>query len=166
MAPLTRAEQYILAPSDPAWGDERNRDEYYRASSVGFFWATYAFLAVAVLAALQGAIAAAIVAALAPGLIQMGSVQRYCARHGVAYYSIAAAFNTGRRRIVGLVTLVPLYLALAVILAAKLGVLEGDAATLAGGVVGAICGAGAAWAAYLIGKRQHEDPSEPDDVFE
>lgn len=44
MSVESRSEGFILAPSDPAWGGERNRDEYYRAMSVGYYWAALAAL--------------------------------------------------------------------------------------------------------------------------
>ena len=47
MSAESRIEDFILAPSDPAWGDERNREEYYRAMSVGYYWAAPAALVAA-----------------------------------------------------------------------------------------------------------------------
>ncbi|GAA1074865.1 hypothetical protein [Tsukamurella spumae] len=170
MSADTKLEEFILAPSDPAWGDERNRDEYYRANAIGSFWSVYAFFGVAVVAAAEGAVAAALLALIAPGVIQMTAVQRYCRRHEVPLSQVLSMFNRGRRRWISLATTIPLGLAALILILLHEGGRFHDPGTLAGGLVGAVVGAGAAFVAFRVlasrERRSEERAAAEDDVFE
>ncbi|WP_019201680.1 hypothetical protein [Tsukamurella sp. 1534] len=164
-----RVEGFILAPSDPAWGDERNRDEYYRAATIGQFWCTYAFVLVAIIAALQGAAAASLAAMILPGVITL-AMFRYCRRRGVAYAQLTAAFSKGRRKLIVLATVVPLIVVWLGAMAVGADYFDTDPSSLFGAVVGAAFGIGvvigaAAWVKHRE-KRQDARAAEDDDVFE
>ncbi|GAB3135432.1 hypothetical protein GCM10027289_29070 [Tsukamurella serpentis] len=165
----TKIEEFILAASDPAWGDERNRDEYYRAATIGQFWCTYAFLVVAIIAALQGAVLASFAAMILPGVVTV-AMFRYCRRRGVAYAQLMSTFSTGRRWLVVLATAGPLILLWLGALAVGSDYFGTDPGSLAGAAAGAGVGIAAAIGVVALvknrEKRQDARAAEDDDVFE
>lgn len=158
-----RVENFILAPSDPTWGDERNRDEYYRAMTVGYYWVAPLSLVVSLVAAAEGArITAFAVLWLVP-LTQLAAY-RYCVRHDVPLAEITRGFFTPKRRAVLAAILIP-YLALWCAL-----MVDSDPETIAGAVVGGLLGAAAAAALAVLAsrreRRREAAAGEQDDVFE
>ena len=99
MSAESRIEDFILAPSDPAWGDERNREEYYRAMSVGYYWAAPAALVGSLIAAAEGARITSMAVLLLLLATQLATY-RYCSRHDVPLASITRAFLTPKRKAV------------------------------------------------------------------
>ncbi|MET9326238.1 hypothetical protein [Tsukamurella sp. NPDC003166] len=166
----SRIEEFALAPSDPAWGDERNRDEFYRASALASFWSVYVFFGVAMVAAAQGAILTALIALVAPGVIQIVVVRSYCRRHGVALSRLTEMFNRGRRRWVSLLTTLPMIAVTFLLLALHLGGAADRTSTLLGALAGGAVGAAlAALGARLLLRRERRDEqlaSLEDDVFD
>ncbi len=164
-----RVEGFILAPSDPAWGDERNREEYYRAATIGQFWSTYAFLVVAIIAALEGAVVASFAAMFLPGVVTL-AVVRYCRRRGVAYARLTGAFSRGHRRLIALGTVAPLIVLWVGALAVGSDYFDTDPSSLFGAAVGAACGIAAAFGVLAWVKnreaRREARAAEDDDVFE
>lgn len=144
-----RIEEFVLAPSDPRWGDERNRDEYYRAATIGYFWSSYGFLVVAVIAAAQGARIAGFAALLMPSLIQV-AVYRYCSRRGIGFVELTGAFMHGRRKWIAYGSCVPL-VALFVVFT-----IDSEPATLLGGAVGAVVGGLLAAGGYALLARREQ----------
>ena len=163
MSAESRIEDFILAPSDPAWGDERNREEYYRAMSVGYYWAAPAALVASVIAAAEGARITSMAVLLLLLATQLAAY-RYCSRHDVPLASITRAFLTPARKAVMAAILIP-YLAVWCALQ-----LDRDPSTLAGAVVGGLVGAGIAVVAVLLAaraeRRREAEAASGDDVFE
>ena len=160
-----RVEEFVLAPDDPRWGDERARDEYYRGSAVGFWWALHLLLVLMVVAAAQSAMLTSWLALA--GLASLNVVlRRYCRRHDVPLVALNRAFNSGARRWIAIGTTMPLILlwaALVLIPAVR------DTETLAGAVTGAIVGgAGVAGIGALLARRERRRDAElaaADDEF-
>ena len=163
MSVESRVEEFILAPSDPAWGDERARDEYYRAMSVGYYWTGPVALVVALVAAAEGARVAALAVLWAVVLTQLAAY-RYCVRHDVPLAAITKAFFTRPRRIALVAILIP-YLA---VLCALL--VDSDPGTLAGALTGGLVGAAAMGAVAALTarreRRREAAAAEQDDVFD
>ncbi|KXO98843.1 Uncharacterised protein (plasmid) [Tsukamurella tyrosinosolvens] len=163
MSAESRIEDFILAPSDPAWGDERNREEYYRAMSVGYYWAAPAALVGSLIAAAEGARITSMAVLLLLLATQLATY-RYCSRHDVPLASITSAFLTPKRKAVMAAILIP-YLAVWCALQ-----LDRDPSTLAGAAVGGLLGAGiAAGAVFLAARterRRDAAAAADDDVFE
>ncbi|CAM3525104.1 hypothetical protein ACXYTP_22940 [Tsukamurella ocularis] len=163
MSAESRVEDFILAPSDPAWGDERNREEYYRAMSVGYYWAAPAALVASLIAAAEGARITSMAVLLLLLATQLAAY-RYCSRHDVPLASITRAFLTPARKAVMAAILIP-YLAVWCALQ-----LDRDPSTLAGAVVGGLVGAGIAVVAVLLAaraeRRREAEAASGDDVFE
>ncbi len=158
-----RVEGFILAPSDPAWGDERARDEYYRASTVGYYWMAPLALLVSLVAAVEGARVTAIAVLWIVPLTQLAAY-RYCARHRVPVAEIMRAFLT-RKRMAILVAILAPYLALWCAL-----LVDSDPSTIAGALTGGFVGAaGAAGVAFVAARRERRREAAAaadDDVFE
>ncbi|CAM3756112.1 MULTISPECIES: hypothetical protein [Tsukamurella] len=158
-----RVEEFILAPSDPAWGDERARDEYYRAMTIGYYWTAPATLVLSLIAAAEGAKIAA-VAALWLAVFTQLAAYRYCVRHDVPLGEIMKSFLTKKRMVALIAILIP-YLALWCSL-----MVDSDPSTIAGAVVGGLVGtviAGALGALLARQERRREAAAgEQDDVFE
>lgn len=163
MSAESRVEDFILAPSDPAWGDERNREEYYRAMSVGYYWAGPAALVASLIAAAEGARITAMAVLLLLLATQLAAY-RYCSRHNVPLASITRAFLTPKRKAVMAALLIP-YLAVWCALQ-----LDRDPSTLVGAAVGGLVGAGVVGGAALLAarteRRREAAAADDDDVFE
>lgn len=163
MSAESRIEDFILAPSDPAWGDERNREEYYRAMAVGYYWAAPAALIGSLIAAAEGARVTAMAVLLLLLATQLATY-RYCSRHHVPLAQITRGFLTPKRKAAMAAILIP-YLAIWCALT-----LEKDASTIAGAAVGGLVGAGiAVGGVYLAARserRREAEGAADDDVFE
>ncbi|NMD55873.1 MULTISPECIES: hypothetical protein [Tsukamurella] len=163
MSAESRIEDFILAPSDPAWGDERHREEYYRAMTVGYYWAAPAALVASLIAAAEGARVTAMAVLLLLLATQLATY-RYCTRHDVPLATIYRAFMTPRRKAAMAAILIP-YLAIWCALQ-----LDRDASTIAGAAVGGLVGAGIAGGAVLLAtraeRRREAAAAADDDVFE
>lgn len=158
-----RVEDFILAPSDPAWGDERARDGYYRAMAIGYYWTAPGALVVSLIAAAEGARISALAVLWLVALTQLAAY-RYCVRHDVPLASIVKAFLTRKRQAVMLAILIP-YLALWCAL-----VVDADPSTVAGALTGGLIGAAAVGGAAALAarreRRREARAAEDDDVFE
>lgn len=165
----TRVEEFILAPSDPAWGDERNRDEYYRAAAIGHFWGTYAFIIVAILAAAQGAAVASFAAMLGPAAVYV-PMARYSRRKGIGLAEGSGGFATRRRLVIAGVTAIPLIVLWLVALVLGCGFVDVEISTVLGSLVGAAFGGVAALVAFfvvrMLERRREARAASDDDVFE
>lgn len=159
----TRVEEFILAPPDPAWGDERNRDEYYRAMSVGYYWVAPGSLVVSLIAAAEGAKVTAIGALWLVVFTQLAAY-RYCARHDVPLATVMKAFFTRKRQAVMVAILIP-YLAVWCAL-----LLDSDPSTLAGALTGGLVGAAVVGGAAAVASRRERGreaaAAAGDDVFD
>lgn len=158
-----RVEGFILAPSDPAWSDERARDEYYRAAAVGYYWVAPLTLLVSLIAAAEGARITALAVLWILPVTQLAAY-RYCVRRRVPIAEIMRAFATRKRTALLVAILIP-FLALWCAL-----MVDADPATMAGALVGGLAGAAAAaMLARAAARKERERESgadEPDDVFE
>ncbi|MDG3009784.1 hypothetical protein G4X40_06445 [Rhodococcus sp. D2-41] len=163
MPRMTRLEDTFLAPDDPGWGDERARDEFYRGSTMALNWMIYGAYVIAIVAAAVGNLLTSFLVFLLPTLATM-TLCAYCTRRGIDVRAVSRQFAPWRRRL-AYATVGPL---VAVWLALFLWQTQRDSggfdvATLAGAVVGAAVGGGAAYAAARIVRRRSAVALDGDD---
>ena len=164
MTKLTKFEQMMLAPEDPAW-DERVRDEFYRGCAIAYTASLYGCWAVAVIAVAIDEVVSGVLIFLVPTGASL-LLYRYCGRRGIDVQKLAEQFSANRR-FWTYATTYPLIIAFALLVFWRIG--EGrfdfDAATLAGMAVGGAVGGVIGWFALRL-LRRRTSVAEPDDTFD
>ena len=164
MTKLTKFEQMMLAPEDPAW-DERVRDEFYRGCAIAYTVCLYGCWAVAVVAVAVNQVLSGVLTFLVPTGASL-LLYRYCGRRGIDVQKLAEQFSA-RRRYWTYATTYPLIIAFVLLTIWRMseGRFDFDASTLAGMAVGGAVGGVVGWFAIrLLRKRSSVD--EPDDTFD
>ncbi|WP_063041216.1 hypothetical protein [Nocardia grenadensis] len=165
MARTTAFEDIFLAADEPAWGDERAREEFYRGSTLALCATIYGCYLIAIVAAILDATLVSLLIFALPGVTTL-LLFRYCARRGIDMQTVLKGFPARRKRI-AYATTYPL-------VAAWLGVylwrtLPSDSLpqSLLGAVVGGAIGAAAAAAVgKLVRNRSHAQRPPEDDSFD
>lgn len=166
--PYSPIEEFLLAPDDPAW-DERERDEFYRAATIGWTALHYASLILAAVVAIVGPYWLGILALL-PMSVGSWAMIWYLNRRGIDLRTLTKRFSR-RYRITAYGTQFPLLAVCVVALTwhainfdkyTRSGM---DGSTIAGAAVGAAIGGIGMVAITRIIARRQVAKHEPDDEF-
>ncbi|MEU6561979.1 hypothetical protein [Nocardia nova] len=165
MTKTTAFEDVFLAPDEPAWDDERAREEFYRGSTVALNVMMYACYVIAIVAAATDAALVSILLMVLPGLSGL-VLLRYCARRGIDMRTILKGFSPQRKRI-AYATTYPLIVVWLVVFLWRTLPSDSLPQSLIGAVAGAAVGAAAALAAGKLMRRRVTAGRLPeDDTFD
>ncbi|WP_157163383.1 hypothetical protein [Nocardia aobensis] len=148
MAKTTAFEDIFLALDEPAWGDERAREEFYRGSTMALCATIYGCYAIAIVAAAVDAKWVSLLIFVLPSLTSL-LLLRYCARRGIDMQTLLKGFPLRRKRI-AYATTYPLIAAWLIVFLWRTLPSDSLPQSLLGAVVGGAIGAGVAAA---IGRR-------------
>ncbi|NKY86375.1 hypothetical protein [Nocardia veterana] len=159
MAKTTALEDIFLAPDDPAWGDERAREEFYRGSTLALCATMYGCYVIAIIAAAVDAKLVSLLIFILPSLTSL-LLLRYCARRGIDVRALVKNFPTWRKRIAYATT----YPLVAIWLAVYLWrAMPSDSQGLVGAVVGGLVGGVAAFVVGKLVRRRSALQQVPED---
>lgn len=165
MAQRTTLEDIFLAPDDPAWGDERAREEFYRGSTIALCATVYGCYIIAIVAAAMDATLVSFLIFVLPSLTTI-MLYRYCSRRGIDVRALTKKFSR-RRRIIAYSTTYPLVAAWLMVYLWRTLPQDSLPGSLAGAAVGAVIGGlGAALVAKLLRRRAEARHLPEDDSFE
>ncbi|WP_227983143.1 hypothetical protein [Nocardia spumae] len=165
MTKTTAFEDIFLAADEPAWGDERAREEFYRGSTIALCATIYGCYVIAIVAAALDATAVSLLIFLLPSLTSL-LLLRYCARRGIDMRSLLKGFPPQRKRI-AYATTYPLVAAWLAVFLWRTLPSDSLPQSLLGAVVGGVIGAVAALAIGKLVRRRsaiHQLPE--DDTFD
>lgn len=165
MTKTTAFEDIFLAPDQPAWGDERAREEFYRGSTLALCATMYGCYVIAIVAAAVNATVVSLLIFVLPSLTSLLLV-RYCARRGIDMRSLLKGFPPRRKRI-AYATTYPLVVAWLVVFLWRTIPSDSLPQSLLGAVVGAVVGGLAALAiGKLVRNRSKVHQLPEDDTFD
>ncbi|WP_157126261.1 hypothetical protein [Nocardia mikamii] len=161
MAKTTAFEDIFLAPDEPAWGDERAREEFYRGSTLALCATIYGCYAIAIVAAAVDAKWVSLLIFVLPSLTSL-LLLRYCARRGIDMQTLLKNFPLRRKRI-AYATTYPLIAAWLIVFLWRTLPSDSLPQSLLGAVVGGAIGAGVAAAIGKLFRRRSTAENLPED---
>ncbi|GAA5041991.1 hypothetical protein [Nocardia callitridis] len=165
MANTTALEDTFLAADDPAWGDERAREEFYRGSTIALCATIYGCYVIAIVAAALDARPVSLLIFVLPSLTTL-LLYRYCARRGIDVRALLKRFAP-RRRWTAYLTTYPLIVAWLVVFLWPMVASDSLPQSLFGAVVGGAVGAAvAAGTVKLVQRRARAKDIPEDDHFD
>ncbi|MFF0455038.1 hypothetical protein [Nocardia africana] len=165
MAKTTAFEDIFLAPDEPAWGDERAREEFYRGSTIALCATMYGCYAIAIVAAAVDATLVSLLIFVLPSLTSL-LLLRYCARRGIDMQTLLKGFPPRRKRI-AYATTYPLIAAWLIVFLWRTLPSDSLPQSLVGAVVGGAIGAAvAAIIGTFIRRRSTAEQLPEDDSFD
>ncbi len=165
MTKTTAFEDIFLAADEPAWGDERAREEFYRGSTIALCATIYGCYAIAIVAAAMNATLVSLLIFILPSLTAL-LLLRYCARRGINMRALLKGFPPRRKRI-AYATTYPLIAAWLAVFLWRTMPSDSRPQGLLGAVVGGVIGALVALAVgKLVRRRATAQQLPDDDVFD
>ncbi|MEV5650188.1 hypothetical protein AB0L57_18230 [Nocardia sp. NPDC052254] len=161
MTKTTAFEDIFLAAEEPAWGDERAREEFYRGSTIALCATIYGCYLIAILAAALNATLVSLLIFLLPSLASL-LLLRYCARRGIDMRTLLKGFPARRKRIANATTY-PLVVAWLAVFLWRTLPSDSVPQSLLGAVVGGVIGAAAALAVGKLVRNRAKTQLLPED---
>lgn len=165
MAQRTALEDIFLAPDDPAWGDERAREEFYRGSTIALCATIYGCYIIAIVAAALDSTLVSFLIFVLPS-VTSAMLYRYCARRGIDVRALTKHFSR-RRRIIAYATTYPLAAAWLIVYLWRTLPQDSLPQSLIGAAVGGVVGGvGVLLIAKLLRRRTESQHLPEDDSFD